>query len=95
MLGVSLTTDASEQDDSVSQLERWTLVTKKGVITFKDPQARRLCLWVQVLVSQGRWPMLRVEQDHANMIKALPGWIAEVDAEECSRPSPRPLLRFQ
>ena len=39
-------------------------------------------------VNQGRWRMLTEAQDQAGMIRALPGWIAQVEAEERSRGVP-------
>ena len=80
---VSLTTDAGEQDSSVIQIEGWTLVTKGGVITIKEGTSRHIGS-----VKQGRWLMLAAEQGQADMIRALPGWIAQVEAEERSRGVP-------
>lgn len=79
---VSLTTDADEPDCRVQQVGVWSLVTNRGIITIKEGNHHIGS------VTQGRWRLLSETQDMAAMIRALPGWIAQVSTEERSRGVP-------
>jgi hypothetical protein len=80
---VSLITDAGEVDNRVTQIGIWTLATKGGVITIKEVTRKH-----KGSLNQGRWRMLAAEQDQADLIRSLPGWITQVKEEERSRGVP-------
>jgi hypothetical protein len=74
---VSLTTDAAgEADSRVTQIGIWTLVTKGGVVTIREETRKQVGF-----VNQGRWRMLTAGQDQIHAIKALPGWITQLEAD--------------
>ena len=79
---VSLILEPDEHDHKVTQVGEHTLVTKGGVIQIKKGSQHI------GTVNQGRWRMLAEAQDQAAMIRALPGWIKQVEAEERTRGVP-------
>jgi hypothetical protein len=82
---VSLINDAGKDDNlnRVTQIGIWTLATKGCVITIKEGTHKHIGS-----VNQGRWHMLAAEQDQADLIRSLPGWITQVKEEERSRGVP-------
>ena len=80
---VSLITDAGAVDNRIAQVGIWTLTTKGGVITIREGARKHIGT-----VNQGRWRMLAAEQDQADLIRSLPGWITQVEEEERSRGVP-------
>ena len=79
---VSLISDAGELDNRTTQVGEYSLVTKDGTITVKKGSQH------VGTVNQGRWRMLAEAQDQTAMIRALPGWIKQVEAEERTRGVP-------
>ena len=81
---VSLTTDPDDLHSGVSTVGEFRLCTSDGVVRItRGPSGSHVGT-----VNMGRWRMLAEEHDNSALIRALPGWIAQVAAEERSRGVP-------
>ena len=80
---VTLITDDGCLDSGVTQVGEFRLVTHKGVAKIVQGSGQHVGT-----VNMGRWRMLAEEHDPAVLARALPGWIAQVEAEERSRGVP-------
>ena len=80
---VALESRASEMDEAARQVGSHQLFTGKGVIRVEDESRNHLGS-----VTQGRWKWLATVYDEEDIIRALPGWVRQVEAEERTRGVP-------
>ena len=74
---VSFSTDVSETDNSVTHVGKHTRITKNGVVRIE----RGTCQLVGT-VNLGGLHLLATEYEQQDLIRALPGWISQVQDEE-------------
>ena len=60
------------------------LITKNGTVWIEDGTGYH----VGTVNHRGRWRRLATVSDQKDLIRALPGWISQVQAEQRSRPEP-------
>ena len=76
---VSFSTEAAATDNTVTHVGEYMLITKNGTVRIEDGTGYHVGT-----VNQGRWRRLATVSDQKDLIRALPGWISQVQAEERS-----------
>ena len=74
---ISFSTDVGCTDNSVTHVGEHALITKKGVVLIEGGTSQHVGT-----VNLGLLLLLATDYEQQDLIRALPGWISQVQAEE-------------